>query len=96
MLPKELRGGRVAVGLSPLQCGEAVLVGQLGVGPGSQQDLYARLLVLPMPLVSGHLIRAVPVALPLAPTGQGWPTTSQGRQRSALCIVYTQAYNLKV
>ena len=94
MLPKELRGGRVAVGLSPLQCGEAVLVGQLGVGPGSQQDLYARL--LPMPLVSGHLIRAVPVALPLAPTGQGWPTTSQGRQRSALCIPRRTTLKFKI
>ena len=94
MLPKELRGGRVAVGLSLLQCGEAVLVGQLGVGPGSQQDLYR----VRTPLAH---------ALGKRPSHQGGAGgTPAGPNRSGLaynlsrapteCPLYTQAYNLKV
>jgi hypothetical protein len=50
VLPEESRDGRVAVTLGPSQGGAAVLVEQLGVGPGSQQGLHARL----VPLASGQ------------------------------------------
>ena len=45
MLPDELRGGRVALGLGPLQGSVAVFVEQLSVGLGSQQGLDALLLI---------------------------------------------------
>eukprot|EP00964_Phaeocystis_antarctica_P110436 scaffold74795_cov63-Phaeocystis_antarctica.AAC.2 len=44
VLPEELRDGRVALHLSPVQGGAAVDVEQLGVGLGSQQGLHTRLL----------------------------------------------------
>eukprot|EP00964_Phaeocystis_antarctica_P114414 scaffold78380_cov61-Phaeocystis_antarctica.AAC.5 len=50
VLPDELRDGRVALVLSPLQGGAALFVEQLGVGLGSQQGLHARL----VPSASGH------------------------------------------
>eukprot|EP00964_Phaeocystis_antarctica_P008038 scaffold4323_cov57-Phaeocystis_antarctica.AAC.3 len=43
VLPKELRGGRVALALGVPQGGAAIGVEQLGVGLGSQQGLHARL-----------------------------------------------------
>ena len=43
VLPDELRGGRVALGLGTLQGGKAAFEEQLGVGLGSQQRLHARL-----------------------------------------------------
>ena len=49
MLPDELRGGCVALGLGVLQRGAAASAEQLGVGLGSQQGPHACL----FPLVSG-------------------------------------------
>eukprot|EP00964_Phaeocystis_antarctica_P038556 scaffold22058_cov73-Phaeocystis_antarctica.AAC.1 len=43
VLPEELRDGRVALHLSPVQGGTAFDVEQLGAGLGSQQGLHARL-----------------------------------------------------
>eukprot|EP00964_Phaeocystis_antarctica_P010163 scaffold5570_cov69-Phaeocystis_antarctica.AAC.2 len=50
VLPDELRGGRVALGLGVLQGGTAIGVEQLGIGLGAQQGLHARL----VPVMSGH------------------------------------------
>jgi hypothetical protein len=46
LLSEELRDGRLALGLGPRQGGAAILVEQLGVGPGSQQGPHARLVPL--------------------------------------------------
>ena len=46
VLPDELRDGRVALVLGPLQSGVAAFGGQLGVGLGAQQGLHARLVRL--------------------------------------------------
>ena len=50
VLPDEHRGGHVALDLGMLQGSDAVVADQLGVGPGMQQRLHARL----FPSVSGR------------------------------------------
>eukprot|EP00964_Phaeocystis_antarctica_P150737 scaffold118225_cov60-Phaeocystis_antarctica.AAC.3 len=81
VLPDELRDGFVALTLGPPQGVAAVGGAQLGVGPGSQQGLHARLL----PFASGHYQGSLPIPALQVRVGRVLQEETQDREAAVAC-----------